>query len=297
MNGKAISGLRVGLAIFIAANACGSLAAKGLPARTDQAFEQYVRASEARELEEWAGKATFLWIDGLAGRDREQKYQSLRSGQVIVQRHTGCRPAGCAEIPDGLIHDWTGVVFVPGVSLRQTVEALQDYDHDSEYYRPEVVRSKLLSRTGDRFGVFLRLQRKRVITVVLDTEYSIEYRLLDATHAISRSRSLRITEVEGAGTTHEHTIADENGHGYLWRLNSYWRFYQGDGGVYIQCNAISLTRDIPMGLGWVVGSYIERIPRESLQFTLNATRNALLEKFHNTRNASKTAGTTESPAQ
>jgi hypothetical protein len=46
--------------------------------------------------------------------------------------------------------------------------------------------------------------------------------------------------------------------------------------VYVQCEAISLTRDIPTGLNWLIAPFIESIPKESLEFTLQATRTAVL---------------------
>ena len=50
---------------------------------------------------------------------------------------------------------------------------------------------------------------------------------------------------------------------------------ESDGGVYMQIETISLTRSIPPGLGWVVGPFVEKVPRESLEFTLRATCAAL----------------------
>ena len=131
------------------------------------------------------------------------------------------------------------------------------------------------------FRVFLRLKETYVLTVVFDTEYEIKYLTIDSTHAASISHSTRITEIESAGSPQEHATSPKDNHGFLWRLNSYWRFYQADGGVYIQCNAISLTRDAPAGLKWLAGPFIENVPRESLNFTLSATREALLKKFPN----------------
>jgi hypothetical protein len=172
-----------------------------------------------------------------------------------------------------------GIVFVPGVSLGQTLTSLQNYDRDADYYRPQVVRAKLLSRSANTFHVFLRLKQMHVITVVLDTEYDIQYLTIDDMRAAAHSHSTRISEVENAGSPQERRAGPRDDHGFLWRLNSYWHFYQVDGGVYIQCNAISLTRDVPSGLGWLIGPFIENIPRESLRFTLTATRQALLERF------------------
>ena len=141
--------------------------------------------------------------------------------------------------------------------------------------------ARLLSRSANHFRVFLRLKQTHVITVMLDTEYEIQYTALDDAHAASRSHSTRISEVENAGSPRERISSPGDDHGFLWRLYSYWRFYQADGGVYIQCNAISLTRDVPAGLGWLIGPFIEKIPQESLHFTLTATRQALLQKFRN----------------
>ncbi|MGA7223803.1 MAG: hypothetical protein WBX16_13150, partial [Candidatus Acidiferrales bacterium] len=64
--------------------------------------------------------------------------------------------------------------------------------------------------------------------------------------------------------------------GFLWRMNTYWRFEEKDGGTYIECQAISLTRDIPTGLGWMVGPFVTSVPKESLNFTLSTVRAALL---------------------
>ncbi len=159
------------------------------------------------------------------------------------------------------------------------MSALQDYDRDADYYRPQVLKSKLLDRSGDVFHVFLRLKQVHVITVVFDTEYEVHYRYLDGDHAVSRSYSTRIAEVENAGEANEHDRAPGDDRGLLWQLYSYWRFYQADGGTYIQCNAVSLTRDVPAGLGWLIRPFIQKIPSESLSFTLDATRAAVTKKF------------------
>jgi hypothetical protein len=61
----------------------------------------------------------------------------------------------------------------------------------------------------------------------------------------------------------------------LWKLNSYWRFEERDGGTWLECEAISLTRDVPTGLGWIVLPIIRDLPKQSLENTLRSTRAAL----------------------
>ena len=253
--------------------------AEQLKKETAAAFDQYIRLKETRDEYQISGRQAFLWIDALPEPTAREAYTKAKRGQVLIRRNEDCGAADCNVIPGGLIHDWVGVVFIPGISLAQAMSALQDYDQDAEYYRPQVLKSKLLDRSGDVFYVFLRLKQMHVITVVMDTEYEVHYRTLDDAHAVSRSYSTRIAEVENAGEANEHDRTPGDDRGLLWRLYSYWRFYQADGGIYIQCNAVSLTRDVPAGLGWLIRPFIQKIPSESLRFTLDATRAAFVKRF------------------
>lgn len=248
-----------------------------LKQETLHAFERYVQSSEARMDQELAGKKSFLSIDALPESSRNEAYARLRRGEIITERFPPSDSHEVVAIPGGLIHDWVGIVFVPGISIMQTLAMLEDYDRDAQYYGPEVLQSKLLDHSGDDFRVFLRLKRTRIVTAVYDTEYDVRYARIDDTRVYSRSYSTRIAEVDDAGTPQEHERPVGDDRGFLWRLNSYWRFLQADGGTYIQCDAISLTREIPAGLGWLVRPFIDSIPADSLRSTLDATRRALLE--------------------
>jgi hypothetical protein len=147
---------------------------------------------------------------------------------------------------------------------------LEDYDNHKRIYQPEVVDSKLLSRNGNDFKIFMRLLKRKILTVVLNTYHDVHYTQLDPQRWYSRSYSTRIAEVEGGSE-----LPPGQDHGFLWRLNSYWRFEERDGGVYVECEAISLTRNVPRGLGWLVNPIIRSLPRESLANTLRATRDAM----------------------
>jgi hypothetical protein len=260
-----------------------------LDKETEAAFQRYVHSSEARMERELAAEKPFLMSDGLPQPEKSQTYGSLRSGQILIERTPQNDPSAPQSVQGALIHDWTGSCFIPGVSISQVLAVLQNYDRDSDYYRPEVSGSKLLQHSDNEFRVFLRIRQIHGITVVFDTEYDIRYRILDAAHAYSRSYSTRIAEVENAGERDERDRPVGDDRGFLWRLYSYWRFYQGDGGVYVQCNAISLTRDVPVGLGWLVRPFLENIPRDSLRFTLDATRKAVLNNRLEESKRSRTA--------
>jgi hypothetical protein len=244
--------------------------------QTTEAFDHYIAAAEKRVMHARGKSESFLNINALAAAQRTQVMARLRQGEVVIEKQ-GETPS---EIPGGLIHDWVGTVLIPKVTVPQVLALIQDYDHSSSHYSPDVVQSRLLSHNGDDFQVFMRLHKHKVVTVVLDTDYNVHYGRLDATHQFSFSRSTRVSEIADPGTPNERTLAAGHDHGFMWRLNSYWAFEQVDEGVLLECEAISLTRGIPAGLGWMIGPFVNSIPRESLQFTLGATRKALAGKAH-----------------
>jgi hypothetical protein len=260
----------------------GSLAMSGravaaeLKPEAARAFDRYVQLTEQRMQAELRPGAAFLWVDSLPEARRNGVYTQLRRGEVVSARMETRDPSAELRTPGALIHHWVGTVFLPGASVQQVLALLEDYDHQAIYFGPEVAKSKTLQHMGNDFKVYLRLTRKKIVTVVLDTEYEVHYEQLDAARTQSRSYSTRIAEVEHAGDPREVQLKPGEDHGFLWRLHSYWRFFETGRGVYVQCEAVSLTRDIPTGLGWLIAPFIESIPKESLEFMLRSTRTAVL---------------------
>jgi hypothetical protein len=233
-----------------------------------EAFDAYMRAAEARLRYDEHG--TFLWVDGAP----ERKRLALE-GKALAEPWAA---KGEIVVPDGLIHDWVGAVFIPGATLEKTLLLVENYDNNKNVYKPEVVDSKLLSRNGDDFKVFLRLLKKKVLTVTLNTNYDVRYLRVAPNRWRADAYSTRIAEVENAGERNERELPPGRDHGFLWRLNSFWRYEERDGGVFVECEAISLTRDVPAGLGWLINPIIRNLPKESLVNLLNATRQALVAR-------------------
>lgn len=250
--------------------------AEDLKLATREAFERYVQLSEQVIAKEEAPGGTFLLVDGLPENDRSAAMAKLRAGDVYVQHRATLDQGKPFHISDGLIHHWAGSVFVPGANIPKALKMLQDYDRHSEIYAPEVQRSKTIEHNGNDFRIYYRLKRKKVITVVMDAYYDVHYGPVSDGRSTSRSYSTKIQEIEHAGQSDEKAQPPDDGNGFMWRLDTYWHFLERDGGLYIQCEAISLSRDIPTGLAWMIGSYVESIPRESLVFTLGHTRDWLL---------------------
>lgn len=239
-----------------------------LQKETVLAFDAYIREAEAAIDETLHGGSRFLWCDG-----DSDKIRRLQRGEILAQLWSSKEPV---EVPDGLIHDWIGAASVPGSTVDGTLALIQDYDNHKNIYQPDVVDSKLIRHRGDDFKIYLRLLKKKVITVVLDTDHEVHYSRLDRSRASCRSHSTRIAEVQNAGKPGETVLPPDTGHGFLWRLYTYWKFQQTDAGTLIECRAISLTRDIPAALRWVIQPIIRSLPKDSLVNTLAATRQALV---------------------
>jgi hypothetical protein len=194
----------------------------------------------------------------------------LRNGELRVQ------PGGAPDqVLGGMIQDWVGMVFLPGATLAAVQAVLEDYGNYKNYYKPEVIDSREISHSGDEYDIFLRLYEKHLLTVVLNANYHVEYSMPDAQHLWVTSHSTRIAEVKDPGKSYTEEFAVGNDSGFLWRLNSYWHFEAADGGVYAECEAISLSRDVPLGLGFLLKGFLESFPKESMINTLRGTRDAV----------------------
>jgi hypothetical protein len=231
-------------------------------------FNSYLQTVEARLDRQHRSADGFLG----GGVETAPNETRLRKGESIVER---LDPAGGQSLPGALLHHWRGTAFVPGATVADFERLLRDFGGYPRYFSPQVLQAKVIAQQGDALQASMRVRQKHVLTVVMDTAYDVRFGRLDAGHGYSVSRSTRIAEIAGAGTDSEHVLSSAEEHGFLWRLNTYWSYEERDGGLYMQIETVSLTRSIPRGLGWAVGPFVESIPRESLEFTLGATREAL----------------------
>jgi hypothetical protein len=252
-----------------------------LHSETVAAFDRYVHLTEERNETELKRGAALLWVDLLPEAQRTEAYAALKHGEVQIRQLNTLDNGEALPCPRGLIHHWVGVIFINGAKLEDVLGILKDYDHQSTIYSPDVERSRIESRDGDHFRVFLRFRRHKVITVVLNTEHDVHYFRDTPDRAHSRSSAVRIAEVENPGKSDEREKPTGDDGGYLWRMETWWRMEERDGGVYVQSEVASLTRDIPTGLGWLVGPFVTSIPKETLVFTLEATRKAVEAKAKN----------------
>ena len=181
-------------------------------------------------------------------------------------------------IPGGLIQDWSGAIFIPHSSLKQAIAIVQDYARHKVFYHPTIADAKVRSRVGDDFQVYMRIVKsKMLISDVFNTEHDIKFTTLDPQRVYSRSYSRRIAEVSDPGKSSEHELAVGQDRGFLWRIYGYWFFEESDGGVYVTCQSITLTRDLPFALKKIMGPIIRDLPGESVRISLEQTKKAIQE--------------------
>lgn len=247
-----------------------------LKPETVAAFEHYVVVTEAR-MDDDIHLDQFLVMDRLPDLQRKEAYDQLQRGQIYIEELHTQEDHHPIRIPNGLIHHWAGVIFIPKATLSETIAVLQDYDNQPNIYKPEVRRAKLIERNGNESKVYFQYYNKSIVTVVLNA-YSdvIETQIGDA-RLQSISRSTRIAEVVNPGSPNEHERSVGNDHGYMWRLYSYWRIEEKDGGVYAQNESITLSRTVPVMLAWLINPLTKSIPRGVLSRMLTDTQKAVMK--------------------
>jgi len=256
------------LCAFLAAAQPGFAFAKLTP-ETTSAFDRYVEAAESRMAQDLQ-PARFLHMD--AAPDLKAR---VRGGELVIQSGSALAGAQDTKVPGGLLQDWLGMMFIPGASIAGVRAVLQDYPNYKNFYQPEVIESREISHHDGEYEIFLRLYEKHILTVVLNANYHVRYGTLDAKRMYVTSHSTRIAEVNDPKRSYTEEEPPGDDTGFLWRLNSYWRFEEADSGVYAECEAISLSRDVPLGLGFMLKGFLERFPKESMLNTLRGTKAAV----------------------
>jgi hypothetical protein len=236
---------------------------------TSAAWEAYVSATERRIATEVRSRTGFLALDfrGSAAEDR----RAVQAGGFVIAEMTTPGPAGSeVHVPSGMIHHWRGAVLLPGARLDQVLARLLKEVPGSG--QDDILASAIKERQGDQLLVYLKVQRRRIVTVVYNTEHRVTFNRYSATRASSTSTAVRIAELDQPNTSSERELAAGEDHGFLWRWNSYWRYEQVPGGVIAECESISLSRGVPLGMGLIAAPFISSTARESMERALVAVR-------------------------
>ena len=265
--------LRIGLTLTLAAACTQGLVAAELQDETIAAWNRYVEATERRIAGELAGGGRFLVQD--FRNDADDARRDVLAGNVRIDRmETRDADGQRIRVPKGAIHHWRGSVLIPGATLDDVLRGLM---HGADLTRMQngVVESRVLDRDGDRLHVFLQLRRKQLITVHYNTEHRVRYTRHHPGAASSRSVATRIAELADVGSPAEREKQIGRDRGFMWRLNSYWRYQQTAAGVIVECESVSLSRSIPRAIRWMATPIVNRTARQVMTRTLTSMAAAM----------------------
>ena len=263
------------LALIAVYSICAtSVSAAQLKAKTVKAWDKYVQLTEDRISRELKSEASFLAADFLNSKSARSCKALVRKGEICVLDMRAEGERADFKVPEGRIHHWLGTTLIPEAKLAEVIPWIQNYDRHQEYY-DDVEESRLISREDNFFQIFLRLKRKKVITVHYNTNHDVNYYPQDPERLYSSSIATRIREITDPGTPDEKEKPEGKDNGFLWRLNSYWRYKETPEGVVVECESLSLSRSVP-ALLFMIEGIVDSTAREALQYTLGNLRDGFL---------------------
>ncbi len=252
------------------------LEAAELRPETVKAWSLYVSATERRIEQELGSQKGFLALDFLSRHAGLEEREALLAGEIpVMKMATVGSDRKALGIPFGMIHHWRGSVFIPGIDIDLVMSRIVNPGID-DTRQEDVLDSRVLDRGPDSLLLYLKLRRVKFVTVVYNTEHAIRYGRRAKKQAFSRSVATRIAEVENADSADEREKPIGQDRGFLWRLNSYWRYEQVNGGVIVECESISLSRTVPGFLEFMIRPLIDSAARESMSRTLGSMRDRLV---------------------
>ncbi len=235
---------------------------------TSQAWEEYVNSANTRMQQRLSSGRCFLWVD-----EAPDRVARVRAGEILT---SPVGPQVPKKVPSGLIHDWVGAVFIPNVSLNDVQQVVRDYARYKDLYQPNVIDSKVISTAEekDRFSMLL-LNKSLLLKMAFDADYESSYFKVDDRRAYSIERTTRVQEIEEYGSPAQRALQEGEGHGIIWGLFGITRYMERDGGVYVEFEAIGLSRDVPASMRWVIEPIVRRVSRSSLSTSLQQTEKAV----------------------
>ena len=250
------------------------VSARELPRDRIEAWGEYVRLTETRIASELAAGDDFLVQDFESG-GTDAARGPLLAGDLVVSRMTTLRADGDeVDVPGGMIHHWRGAILLPGVTLEEVLRDVM-YPDASEDQQEDVLETRVLDRGEDWLDLYLKLERSKIVTATYNTEHRVEYTRHGDGRASSQTIATHVRELADAGTSREREKPEGDDRGFLWRLNSYWRYEEVDGGVLVECESLTLSRSIPFFIAPLVRPVVTGVAKESLDRTLTGLRDRM----------------------
>ena len=252
-----------------------------LKPETLKAWNEYVQTVDA-SMEDRVRAGKFLRLDD----ESLDRRNEVRGGEIFVASAVDHNPR---KVRSGLIHHWVGVTFLPNAKIDNVLAVVRDYSRYKDYYNPVIIDSRML-HTAPAEDSFTTVVTNKFLKAALESEYRSSFIQASPKRWYSIANTVHVQEVESYGQPNERRLPEDEGSGYIWRLHTITRYEERDGGVYIETEALALSRDIPASLRWMVDPIVRRTSKGSLVTTLRQTQDAILS-------SGQVATTTPKPAQ
>lgn len=233
-----------------------------------QAWDEYIRIVNLHIAKSAAGTGQFLWTD-----ESQDMARRVQRNEVVVANHNP------EDVPQGLIHDWVGAVFVPNVTLDRALSVVESYDRYDEFYKPLFSKCKVLERDGDQVKLnVIATQRAFSVTAAVETEDQVQVVRLSPNKVYITSNAVLVREIANYGQPTEHLFPENRRPGYVWREVTVQRLEARDGGVYVEWEMIVLSRGIPAPFRWLIKPLTDELPRKMMLDLLDETRTAVMQE-------------------
>jgi hypothetical protein len=235
---------------------------------TADAWQEYVRAANARMPARLVGNKPFLWMDEAGNRALP-----VQRGEIVVAPLVR---RGTQTVPNGLIHDWIGAVFIPNATIDSLLNVVHDYNRYKDIYRPVVTDSRPLdSGTADQEFSMVCQRHVLFVNAALRGRYRAHDVIVNPHRGYGIVDATSLQQIENYGQAGERVLPPDTDAGFIWRIYSVSRYEERDGGVYLEIEAIALSRHVPSFLRWLVNPVVNQLSVNSLSTTLQQTREAV----------------------
>ena len=244
------------------------LGAAELQADTLKAWDAYIEHADIRMSSRLNSAQPFLWAD-----ESDNRRRDVRRGEIVVAPVLN---HGSISVPAGLIHHWIGTAFIPHSNIDRLVGVLQDYDRFKDFYKPVIADSHFLG-CNQKNPEFSMTWHRHVLFVnaAMEGRCQAHHFAISPRRGYSIANMTQLREIEQYGHPGEHALPIDTGHGFIWRMHDITRYEEREGGVYLEVEAIALTRDIPASLRWLVSGIVKHLSFDSMETMLRQTRDAV----------------------
>lgn len=227
-------------------------------------WDHYVAAVRAQTDAECRLPAALLWV-----RKSEPRIRNVLSGAIVVDATEG---AGHKATRDGTIHDWTGALYLPGITPGRVFSTLNATDGVPRLSGPAMIETEVVSRAPNAVRIAATSDEWTALSgYILRASYESVYvwPAPDRWWCLSRTTGVQQSAFWRLGQTKKQLAGID---GYIRSLSCATLVAGAMNGSIIEVRALLLARSAPNLMAWLVNVIVRRLCRTVIVTTLRQTR-------------------------